>query len=183
MWKKDETPEPTRVPSPEVVPVTAAAPRRPEAPNVATIGRSIRIKGEVTGDEDLVIQGRVEGSVNLKQHAITVGPDGDVRASIVGRVVTIEGTVEGDLTAEEQVVLRSSAFVQGNVVAPRVVLEGGARFRGSVDMGEEPHTKVSGSGAAAAPKKTKVEVPAERVEAFSGNGKGSKEDATAKLSL
>jgi cytoskeletal protein CcmA (bactofilin family) len=102
----------------------------------AVIGRSIIIRGEVSGDEDLVIQGRVEGSVDLKQHSVTVGPDGVVNASITARVVTIEGAVEGDLTGEEVVLLRASARVHGDIVAPRVVLEDGTVFRGSVEMGE-----------------------------------------------
>ncbi|HEX6307096.1 MAG TPA: polymer-forming cytoskeletal protein [Longimicrobiales bacterium] len=102
----------------------------------ATIGRSITIHGEVTGDEDLLIQGRVDGSVNLKQHSITVGPEGEVKADITARVITVEGTVKGNLKADEQAVLRSSAIVEGDITAPRVVLEDGARFRGGVDMGE-----------------------------------------------
>jgi len=104
--------------------------------DMATIGRSIAIKGEVTGNEDLLIQGKVDGSVDLQQHSVTVGPDGEVHASIVGRVVMVEGKVEGNITAEEQVILRSSASVQGDITAPRVVLEDGARFRGGVDMGD-----------------------------------------------
>ena len=102
----------------------------------ATIGRSIIIKGEVRGDEDLLIQGQVDGSVDLKQHAVTVGGDGRVKANITARIVTVEGEVEGDLKAKEQVILRSSARVQGDLTAPRVVLEDGASFRGLVDMGE-----------------------------------------------
>jgi cytoskeletal protein CcmA (bactofilin family) len=119
----------------------------------ATIGRSITIRGDVTGDEDLLIQGRVDGSVNLKQHSVTVGSEGEVKANISGRVVTVEGSVEGNLSAEEQVILRSSARVQGDIAAPRLVLEDGARFRGGVDMGEtvEPsgRTEVSPRAAAA----------------------------------
>jgi cytoskeletal protein CcmA (bactofilin family) len=102
----------------------------------ATIGRSITIKGEVTGDEDLLIQGRVDGSIDLKQHAITVGREGEVKANITGRIVTVEGKVEGNLSADEQVILKASATVQGDISAPRVVLEDGARFRGGVDMAD-----------------------------------------------
>jgi cytoskeletal protein CcmA (bactofilin family) len=149
-------------------------------PDLATIGRSIRIKGEVSGDEDLLIQGRVEGSVNLKQHSITVGPDGDVKATIVGRLVTIEGSVEGNLTADEQVILRSSASVKGDIVAPRVVLEDGARFRGGVDMGEEPQAPSSRPGSVAAPKKAKPAGATTEMVA-SGNGLSEKEDAPAKV--
>jgi cytoskeletal protein CcmA (bactofilin family) len=139
MWKKDaESDDMARE-------RTDATPSRPSTPGGArgpsergAIGRSITIRGEVTGDEDLLIQGRVEGSVDLQQHAVTVGPEGDVKASIRGRIVTVEGTVHGDLTAQEQIILRSSARVQGDLSAPRVVIEDGASFRGGVDMGDPP---------------------------------------------
>src|SRR5690606_32882753 len=130
MWKKDELNAPVSNglseagPRPErTTPAYATVPS-----DRATIGRSISIKGDVTGDEDLVIQGRVEGSVNLQQHSVTIGPEGEVKASVVGRVVTVEGKVEGNIQADEQAILRSSAVVQGDITAPRVVLEDGARF-------------------------------------------------------
>jgi cytoskeletal protein CcmA (bactofilin family) len=102
----------------------------------ATIGPSITIRGDVTGNEDLVIQGQIEGTVTLKQHNVVVGPEGKVRAGIHGRSVTVEGDVVGDLQGDEQVILKSSANVQGNIQAPRVTLEDGATFRGGIDMGE-----------------------------------------------
>lgn len=102
--------------------------------NQAIIGNSIRIQGEVTGDEDLTIQGHVDGSVNLDQHSVTVGADGDVQGDIVARVIAVEGQVNGDLTADEQIVVRSSARVEGDISAARVVLEDGAYFRGGVEM-------------------------------------------------
>lgn len=179
MWKKDELP----TPAPEPEPVRRGETRAPEtrtpvAPGErATIGRSITIKGEVTGDEDLLIQGRVEGSVDLKQHSVTVGPEGEVKASILGRVVTVEGSVEGDVSADEQVILRSSAFVQGDIVAPRVVLEDGARFRGGVDMGEVADRSIRGGSAAAAPTKRPAETSAkpktDAVDTSTDKGKGS----------
>jgi cytoskeletal protein CcmA (bactofilin family) len=143
MWKKDDlTPEFEREPG------TRARPEPPEsvpdASHRATIGRSITIRGEVRGDEDLLIQGQVDGSVDLDQHSVTVGREGRVKANITGRLVTVEGEVEGDLQAQEQVVLHSSARVKGDITAPRVVLEDGASFRGLVDMG------VSGGKAARA---------------------------------
>jgi cytoskeletal protein CcmA (bactofilin family) len=103
----------------------------------ATIGPSIKIKGDVTGDEDLIIQGRIDGTVNLKKHNVTVGPEGRVKANIFGRSVIIDGEVEGDLQGEEQIVLRRTAKVQGNIAAPRVTLEDGATFRGGVDMQDQ----------------------------------------------
>ncbi|HEX6135542.1 MAG TPA: polymer-forming cytoskeletal protein [Longimicrobiales bacterium] len=136
MWKKEEMPEPMATPRREAPPSYERTAPGKSSDERATIGRSITIHGEVTGDEDLLIQGRVDGSVNLKQHAITVGPEGEVKADITARVITVEGTVKGNLKAQEQAVLRSSAVVEGDITAPRVVLEDGARFRGGVDMGE-----------------------------------------------
>lgn len=144
MWKKEEGTSPvnTPMPAPEERPVrrdphptSAPEPSRGGVGERASIGRSITIRGDVTGEEDLLIQGRVEGSVDLQQQAVIVGREGRVKANIIGRVVTVEGEVEGDLTAQEQVILRGSARVQGDITAPRVVLEDGANFRGLVDMG------------------------------------------------
>jgi cytoskeletal protein CcmA (bactofilin family) len=136
MWKKEDAQSMEL--RPEVAPsFERAAPVR-SSNDRATIGRSITIKGEVKGDEDLLIQGKVEGSVTLKEHAVTVGPEGEVKADIGARVITIEGKVDGNLSAQEQVILRTASRVQGNITSPRVVLEDGARFRGGVDMSETP---------------------------------------------
>ncbi len=161
MWKKDEA-VPTFPPSPD----REERPRRPEAPpsesrpgERATIGRSITIVGEVKGDEDLLIQGRVEGSVDLKDQSVTVGRDGRVKANVTARVVAVEGDVEGDLRAEEQVILRSSASVQGDIVAPRVILEDGARFRGLVDMGDPAKPEKSAAQGSGLQGKKSVDSP------------------------
>lgn len=98
------------------------------------IGPSINIKGEVTGDEDLVIQGRVEGTVSLKGNELSVGQSGTVFADVEARVIRIEGEVTGDITGNEKVVISQSGNVKGNIVAPRVTLEDGAIFKGSIDM-------------------------------------------------
>ena len=160
MWKKDEvTPNAAASQASETQRPSQSSPAGVKGRSRATIGTSITIRGEVTGDEDLLIEGRVEGSVDLKQHAVTVGSEGQVKAGITGRVVTVEGSVEGDLRAEEVVVLRSTARVQGDITAPRVVLEDGASFRGAVDMGDQgnrvrtgaqPSTGKSNSSAAKA---------------------------------
>jgi len=141
MWKKDDTPEETSAPGGKGTWNPDRSSRGPAPPQQATIGRSIRIRGEVSGDEDLLIQGHVDGSVNLKDHAVTVGPEGDVKANITGRIVTVEGKVEGDLTGAERVILRGSAEVAGDITAPRVVLEDGVRFRGGVEMGAKAQEK------------------------------------------
>lgn len=133
MFKKDGSessasqPHTTQTPSGRT-----PAPRKGGGP--ATIGPSITIKGDVSGDEDLVIQGRIEGKVNLGQHNVTIGPDGRVKADVHGRTVIVEGEVEGDLLAQEQIILRQTAKVQGSIAAPRVSLEDGAVFRGAIEM-------------------------------------------------
>jgi cytoskeletal protein CcmA (bactofilin family) len=144
MWKKGESEE-GGAPAPGAArpagldPAEQRASRSPRGS--ATIGPSITIRGDVTGNEDLVIQGQIEGTVTLKQHNVVVGPEGKVRAGIHGRSVTVEGDVVGDLQGDEQVVLRASANVQGNIQAPRVTLEDGARFRGGIEMGEGPKSE------------------------------------------
>jgi cytoskeletal protein CcmA (bactofilin family) len=154
VWKKDD-----EVPArPPVAPATTTEASRAPASRTghATIGPTISVRGEVSGNEDLLIQGQVDGSVTLDLHAVTVGGGGRVKANITGRIITIEGDVEGDLRAEEQIILRGSAKVQGDLKAPRVVLEDGAVFRGLVDMGtpregaEKSRGDAKAAGAAAA---------------------------------
>jgi len=136
MWKKDEA-MPTAQPSTARVPgLESPGPVTGPMAEAAIIGRSITIRGEVGGDEDLLIQGNVDGSVDLQLQSVTVGREGKVKGNITGRVVTVEGEVQGDLRAQEQVILRGSAQVKGDLTAPRVVLEDGASFRGLVDMGD-----------------------------------------------
>lgn len=100
----------------------------------AVIGPKITFKGELTGEEDLLIQGRVEGTIDLKGNHLTVGSQGVVKANLMAKTITIEGTVEGDLIGEERIEIKSSSNVKGNLVAARVTLEDGAKFRGSIDM-------------------------------------------------
>lgn len=178
MWKKEDVP--VAPPAPQA----ATAPRTERTPSaasgeMATIGRSITIRGEVTGDEDLLIQGRVDGSVDLRAHSITVGSEGDVKASIVGRIVTVQGRVEGNITAEEQVILRNSAWVQGDILAPRVVLEDGARFRGGVDMGESADKRRSASNGVSTQAQPRKDAPRSEpiVDTQSNKGKTATDTA------
>ena len=141
-WKRDDYPNPQPEPSPQpmrpAAPPVAAAPAPAPEPvrrgERATIGPSIFIKGDLAGEEDLVIEGRVEGRVDLKQNNVTVGKNGRVRADVFGKVVTVEGEVDGNVFAQEQAVLRQSGAVRGNITSPRVTLEDGSRFKGSIDM-------------------------------------------------
>jgi len=133
MFKKDGSE--TSAPQPRSTQTAGGrtpAPRKGGGP--AMIGPSITIKGDVSGDEDLVIHGRIEGKVNLAQHNVTIGPEGRVKADVHGRTVVVEGEVEGNLRAQEQIILRHTAKVEGSIAAPRVSLEDGAVFRGGIEM-------------------------------------------------
>jgi cytoskeletal protein CcmA (bactofilin family) len=98
------------------------------------IGPNITIKGTVTGEEDLLIQGKVEGTISLGQHEVSIGQSAEVTANIQAKAVKIDGEVAGDITGTEKVVISKSGNVRGNIVAPRVTLEDGAIFKGSIDM-------------------------------------------------
>lgn len=147
MWKKTEGDEsqsqsPTQPQQPAAVPPRNPTPRTQER---ALIGSSIFIKGELMGEEDLLIEGRVEGKIEFRQNNITVGKNGRVKADIYGKMVSIEGDVQGNLFGEEQLVLRQTSNVRGNITAPRVSLEDGCHFKGSIDMcpKEAPDSRVS----------------------------------------
>lgn len=98
------------------------------------IGKTITIKGDITGEENLVIEGKVDGTVHLKSNDLTVGQSGRVNANIAANVVRIDGEVRGDIVGTEKVVITKTGRVQGNIVGPRVTLEDGAKFKGSIDM-------------------------------------------------
>jgi cytoskeletal protein CcmA (bactofilin family) len=101
---------------------------------VASIGKSLQVKGELRGSEDLVIEGRVEGKIALTGFSVTIGQAGKVAAEIQAKTVVVGGLVEGDITADERVEVASTGTVMGNIRSPRVVLNDGARFKGSIDM-------------------------------------------------
>ena len=98
------------------------------------IGSSTSIKGELAGEEDLLIQGQFEGTINLKKSHVTIGKSGRIEADIYGKLITIEGKVQGNLFGEEKIVIRQSGRVRGNMLAPRVNVEEGAKFQGNIDM-------------------------------------------------
>jgi cytoskeletal protein CcmA (bactofilin family) len=100
----------------------------------AVIGPRIKINGDVSGEENLVIEGHVSGSVMLKEYRVDVGPSGEVKADIHAKVVKIDGIVEGDVEASEIATISRTGNVRGNIKAPRMTLEDGAKFKGSIDM-------------------------------------------------
>jgi len=102
--------------------------------DVAVIGRSIRIDGDLQGEEDLRIEGDVTGTIRLHNNTLTIGSEGKIRADVYAKSVTVDGVMEGDLYGSERVSVRKNAKVVGNITSPRVSLEDGARFKGTIEM-------------------------------------------------
>ena len=142
MWKRDEgvkgsQPVPT-APAPVHQPVSTAPVPQPESRrierDVVNIGKSVVIKGELNGSEDLTIEGHVEGKIELKDHVLTIGPNGKIKAQVHAKAVIVLGEVNGNVTATEKVDIRDGGSVDGDIVSPRVAIAEGAHFRGTVDM-------------------------------------------------
>ncbi len=140
----------TEVRSTPATETTAEARPKPKAGQPAVIGPSITIKGDLSGEEDLLIEGRVEGEVVLKQHRIVIGSGGRLKANIQGQKIHVDGEVEGNLLGEQEVVIRKAGRVTGNITAPRVTLEDGCKFRGNVDMNPRPGRAAQAGSAAQA---------------------------------
>src|SRR6267143_1654084 len=156
MWKREEPSRPTSVPaSPAQNPsLSAQTPSyssmssfgfdqtqtqtekepRPMHEEPASIGKSIVINGELSGSEDLTIEGRVDGKIELRDHVLTVGSNGKIKAQISAKAIVILGQVTGNLTATEKVDIKENGSVEGDIIAPRVAIADGSHFKGSVDM-------------------------------------------------
>lgn len=104
---------------------------------IAKLGKSVVIKGEVSGSEDLYIDGEVEGSIDLRSHSVTIGPNGKLKASVNAKSIVVQGKVEGSLTASDRLDLRKSAIVTGDVTTQRIAIEEGAFLKGRVDIQKE----------------------------------------------
>jgi len=126
------------------------------------LGPSISIKGSLSGEEDLLIEGHVEGEVSFKRHAVTVGKRGRVDADLYCKSIYVEGEVHGNLYGEDLVVVRKSAHVKGNAVAPRVSLEDGSQFHGTIDMQPKPQAAPAPSPKLPRPATAKTENPAQK---------------------
>ena len=119
---------------------------------VAHIGKAVLIKGELSGSEDLYLDGEVEGSIELRSHSLTIGPNGRVRANINAKDVVIHGKVDGNVRGSERVELKKSAVLNGDVITQRIVIEDGAFFKGSIDIQKgETKSEAPRAMAAAAP--------------------------------
>jgi cytoskeletal protein CcmA (bactofilin family) len=149
MWKRDEAVKPTTpagsggapAPPTSAPPATEAA-KSFSAPSetrglektTVNIGKSVVIKGELSGSEDLTIEGQVDGKIELRQNVLTIGPNGKIKAQVFAKSVIILGEVTGNVTASEKVDIRDNGSVDGDIAAPRVAIAEGAHFRGSIDM-------------------------------------------------
>jgi cytoskeletal protein CcmA (bactofilin family) len=160
---KKGTPEPGL--RPDVSPArTESSPPRSSASSsaamsreAAVIGPSIHIDGDVRGEEDLLIEGEVSGTVNLKNNSLTIGPQGKVRADVYAHSIYVDGYLEGDLYGSERVNVRKSATVRGNITSPRVSLEDGAKFKGAIEM--DPQAAQNLNRGAPAPKPAAPQQP------------------------
>jgi cytoskeletal protein CcmA (bactofilin family) len=102
--------------------------------DIVNIGKSVVIKGELNGSEDLTIEGHVEGTIQLKDNVLTIGPNGRIKAQVFAKAVIVLGEVTGNVTASDKVDIRDNGSVDGDIISPRVAIAEGAHFRGSVDM-------------------------------------------------
>ena len=140
MWKPEVSPEQeaslktegTRQPQ-TAGPAAASRPLDEEPRVVAWVGKSVVFKGDLSSSEDMTIDGRVEGTVKLHDHGLTVGPNAEIRADIVAKTVIVRGAVTGTITAGDKVVVSETGSVEGDVIAPRLALADGAVLRGRVD--------------------------------------------------
>ena len=171
MWKRDEAVKPASgqpaTPAAPAAPqqqVSAPAPQQPDTRrqierDVVNIGKSVVIKGELNGSEDLTIEGHVEGKIELKEHVLTIGPNGKIKAEVNAKAVIVLGEVHGNVLATEKVDIRDGGSVDGDIISPRVAIAEGAHFRGSVDMqkkGAAASTTTSSSKSSSVPSQPAV---------------------------
>ena len=147
MWNTEASPKYDGRQQPQN-PATVAAGRQSSGPPVmACVGKSVVFKGDLTSSEDMMIDGRVEGSIQIRDHTLTVGPDADIRANILAGRVTVNGAVTGTITARDKVEIRETGSVEGDIFSPRLAIADGAMLRGRVDTeagGSDPKERRPG---------------------------------------
>ena len=152
MWKRDEAVRqpavPTNEPAAVAAPTAPAQTPRPDVTrsqmgrDIVNIGKSVVIKGELNGSEDLTIEGHVEGKIELRDHVLTIGPNGKIKAELFAKSVVVLGEVIGNVSASEKVDIRENGSVEGDITSPRVAIAEGAHFRGAVDMANKSKAAV-----------------------------------------
>ena len=143
MWKRDASQKPVDLPPVQPAPVSTATPAAPASKPldslvieqvVASLGRSMTIKGELTASEDLTLHGQMDGRVTLPEHTLTIGPEADIRAEINAGAVVIMGTVVGNITASKRVEIRATGSVTGDISSPGLAIDDGGLVVGKVQM-------------------------------------------------
>lgn len=124
------------------------APKPPDIAGMILIGKSFVIKGQVSCEGDLYIDGQVEGSVDPKGHRLTIGPDGRLKANVTARAVVVRGKLEGNIQASERVDLKQSAIVVGDIVTQSISIESGANIKGSIEVGGDSSREKSATASA-----------------------------------
>jgi cytoskeletal protein CcmA (bactofilin family) len=137
MWKRDESD--ALATSSQKQPPPAPVSRDAADKLVMNLGKSVMIKGELSGSEDLTLYGRMEGSVKLTDHTLTIGPEADIRAEITAKTIVIMGGVTGNVFAGEKVEIRSSGSVTGDIASPRLAIQDGGCMRGKVATTTRAH--------------------------------------------
>ena len=134
----------------------------------ARLGKSVVIKGDVSGSEELSVDGQVDGSINLEGNRLTIGPNGRVKANVVAKSVTIAGKLDGNIRATDRVDLRQKAVVLGDIATQRIAIEDGAYFKGGVDIQREAKSQADVKPDAKSP----APVPATAVSGVTAGGTG-----------
>jgi cytoskeletal protein CcmA (bactofilin family) len=141
MWKRDQTVAPAPQPEPHVEPARVPVAPAPEMRVVSSsvergvdLGKSVVIKGELSGSEDLTLHGQMEGKISLPEHTLTIGPQAEVKADIAAKAVIVVGVVTGRVSAKDKIDIRSTGIINGDIVSPRLVIAEGGNLRGKVEM-------------------------------------------------
>jgi cytoskeletal protein CcmA (bactofilin family) len=167
MWKRREDEKPYTPPAPQSAPLASMNPATRPTENrmdnfrsdIAHIGKSVVVRGELSGSEDLFVDGEVEGSIELRGNSLTIGPNGRVKANVNARDIVVQGKVDGNLRATDRVDLKKSAVVTGDIITQRIAVEDGAFFKGSVDI-QRQEAKPEQKPVAAAAAATSTPAPA-----------------------
>ena len=139
---------------------------RPMGREVVNIGKSVIIKGELSGSEDLTIEGKVEGKIELRDYILTIGPNGKIKAQVFAKSVIVMGSVTGNITATEKIDIRENGTVDGDINAPTIAISEGAQFRGSIDMQRQPVPQgAAARGASAEPMRSRAAQSSDAVHA------------------
>jgi len=142
MWKRDQAAAPAPQPAPHDEPARVHAAPAPEIRVVSSsadrtgvdLGKSVVIKGELSGSEDLTLHGHMEGKISLPEHTLTIGAQADVKADISAKAVVVVGVVTGRVSAKDKIDIRSTGRIIGDIVSPRLVVSEGGTLRGKVEM-------------------------------------------------